>query len=95
MRGRAAIRTFADTVSRARRGHRGALYLVNAVLSQPNQEETMKKTLKERKLTLTRDTLRQLTDVDSSKAIGGVLCSRCDTTCVTCKCTNTARCTSG
>lgn len=55
----------------------------------------MKKTLKERKLTLTRDTLRQLTDVDSTKAIGGVLCSRCDTTCVTCKCTNTARCTSG
>jgi hypothetical protein len=55
----------------------------------------MKKTLKERKLTLSRDTLRKLTDIESSQAVGGVLCSRCDTTCATCKCTTTRRCTSG
>jgi hypothetical protein len=55
----------------------------------------MKKTLKERKLSLTRDTLRQLTDIDSTKAAGGALCTKCDTTCLTCVCTHTARCTSG
>lgn len=56
------------------------------------------------KLALTRETLLNLADLSERQAraaAGGVLCSKCDTTCATCvncatiKCGATARCTVG
>jgi len=59
---------------------------------------------KKRKLTINRETLHQLASLDEAAArevAGGVLCSKCYTTCATCvncgsyRCTATARCSVG
>jgi hypothetical protein len=50
----------------------------------------MKQTLMRHKLALTRDTVRNLTKADPSNAADFPLCTRCDTTCHTCRCTGSA-----
>jgi hypothetical protein len=54
----------------------------------------MRKKSSVRKLRVDRDTIQRLTTDDASQAQGGVLCSKCDTTCASCDCNRTTACTS-